>query len=60
MGEVFSLSLGTTPLVVSFPHDGTEIPPELEVRLTPAARLRPTLRRFVEVLLVWASERRGT
>lgn len=29
------------PLLVSFPHDGTEIPPELAARLTPAARRLP-------------------
>jgi N-formylglutamate deformylase len=36
-----SLELGTTPLVVSFPHDGLFIPAALERRMTEAALRRP-------------------
>lgn len=34
---VFSLQRGTTPLLLSLPHVGTEIPPELRQRLVPRA-----------------------
>lgn len=39
--DVVRLTLGDGPLIVSFPHDGTAIPPELESRMTPAALRRP-------------------
>jgi len=32
---------GDTPLLVSFPHDGTDIPPEIEARMTDAVLARP-------------------
>jgi len=38
--DIFALSRGTAPLLVSFPHAGTHIPPELERRMTPAALQR--------------------
>ena len=38
--DIFALSRGTAPLLVSFPHAGTAIPPELEGRMTPAALQR--------------------
>ncbi|MFT3663980.1 N-formylglutamate deformylase [Piscinibacter sp.] len=38
--EVFSLSRGTAPLLVSIPHAGTLIPHALERRMTPAALQR--------------------
>ena len=34
---MFTLVRGTLPLLVSFPHVGTEIPPELAARMTPEA-----------------------
>ncbi len=34
---IFTLTPGSTPLLVSFPHVGTEIPPELQSRLVPRA-----------------------
>jgi N-formylglutamate deformylase len=37
---MFSFTLGIAPLLVSFPHAGTEIPPEIEARMTPEALLR--------------------
>ena len=37
---MFTLAPGTLPLVVSFPHAGTEIPPELAARMTPEALQR--------------------
>ncbi|MBS0444840.1 MAG: N-formylglutamate deformylase [Proteobacteria bacterium] len=35
-----TLQRGTSPLLVSFPHAGTVIPPELEARMTPEALQR--------------------
>lgn len=38
--DIFALTRGTAPLLVSIPHAGTRIPPELERRMTPAALQR--------------------
>lgn len=38
--ELFSLSRGDAPLLVSIPHAGTHIPPDLEARMTPEALQR--------------------
>ncbi len=35
--SVYTLTPGSTPLLVSFPHVGTEIPPELQARMVPRA-----------------------
>jgi N-formylglutamate deformylase len=37
---MFTLTRGTAPLLVSFPHAGTEIPPALAARMTPEALVR--------------------
>lgn len=41
MSDVFNLHRGSVPLLVSLPHDGSEIPDELAARMTPAARCAP-------------------
>jgi N-formylglutamate deformylase len=38
--DVFTLTPGTIPLLVSIPHAGTDIPPDIARRMTPAALLR--------------------
>ena len=38
--QSFELRTGTAPLLVSFPHAGTEIPPPIEAQLTPIAAER--------------------
>lgn len=38
--DIFALTQGTAPLLVSIPHAGTAIPPELERRMTPQALQR--------------------
>lgn len=38
--DIFALTRGTLPLLVSFPHAGTRIPPALEARMTPEALQR--------------------
>ena len=37
---MFEFAAGNIPLLVSFPHAGTDIPPELEARMTPEALQR--------------------
>ncbi len=37
--ELFRFSPGTTPLLVSMPHDGTHVPDEIADRFTLVARL---------------------
>jgi N-formylglutamate deformylase len=41
MQEPFRFTPGTVPLLVSLPHVGTGVPPEIEARLTGAARALP-------------------
>jgi len=41
MTHVAKLIRGRSPLVISIPHDGVALPPELVARLTPAARAVP-------------------
>lgn len=41
MSDVFELHRGSAPLLVSLPHDGSRIPDELAMRMTPAARRAP-------------------
>ncbi len=39
--ELFNFSQGSLPLLVSMPHSGTYVPPEIEERLTAAAKTLP-------------------
>lgn len=39
--ETCTLHRGSAPLLVSLPHDGTQLPPDIAARLTPAARRVP-------------------
>ena len=41
MSDVFTLHRGTAPLLVSLPHDGSQIPDDLAARMTPVARRAP-------------------
>ena len=41
MSDVFQLHRGSAPLLVSLPHDGSQIPDELAARMTPSARRAP-------------------
>lgn len=41
MSDVFQLHRGNAPLLVSLPHDGSQIPEELASRMTPSARRAP-------------------
>ena len=52
----FSLQRGSVPLLVSLPHDGTELPAVLAARMTPAARALPDTDWFVGRLYAIARE----
>jgi N-formylglutamate deformylase len=54
--DVFQLHRGTAPLLISLPHDGSLIPPELARRMVPAARRAPDTDWFVSRLYDFARE----
>lgn len=41
MDDIFTLHRGTAPLLISLPHDGSELPPALHAKLTPDAGRLP-------------------
>ena len=55
-GDTFTLHRGNTPLLVSLPHDGSEIPAALAVRMTPEARRAPDTDWHVSRLYDFARE----
>jgi N-formylglutamate deformylase len=54
--DTYTLLRGDSPLLVSLPHDGGEIPCELVPRLTPAARAVPDTDWHVSRLYAFAGE----
>lgn len=52
----FILHRGTAPLLVSLPHDGSEIPPDIAARMTPEARRAPDTDWHVARLYAFARE----
>ena len=54
--ETFVLHLGTAPLLISLPHDGTEVPADIAARLTDSARAVPDTDWFVSRLYAFARE----
>jgi N-formylglutamate deformylase len=54
---VISVHAGSTPLVISMPHVGREIPAEIAARMTPRARAVPDTDWHVERLYAFARER---
>ncbi len=54
--ETFTLHRGSAPLLVSLPHDGTEVPDDIAVRLTPSARRVPDTDWHVSRLYAFANE----
>jgi N-formylglutamate deformylase len=50
MRETFHFTAGTTPLLISIPHCGTFIPPEIAARMTPEALAVPDTDWHVEKL----------
>ncbi len=57
---LWSLERGDSPLVIDIPHAGTLVPPELDARLTPAARTFPDTDWHVEKLYAFAREAGAT
>ena len=51
---MFAFTPGTAPLLVSFPHAGTEIPDELAARMTPEALLRADVDWHLPMLYAFA------
>jgi N-formylglutamate deformylase len=54
--DIFTLHRGTTPLLVSLPHDGTALPDDIAARMTPAARRVPDTDWHVSRLYAFARE----
>src|SRR5882724_9087820 len=54
--ETYTLHQGTSPLFVSLPHDGTALPDDLAMRMTPAARHVPDTDWHVSRLYAFARE----
>ena len=48
--ETVTLHRGESPILISLPHDGSELPAELAARMTPAARRAPDTDWFVSRL----------
>jgi N-formylglutamate deformylase len=57
--DTFTLYRGRAPLLVSLPHDGSEIPPELAARMTPEACGAPDTDWHVSRLYAFAREGLG-
>lgn len=53
---VFTLHRGHLPLLVSVPHEGTQLPPEIAARLTPAAQKVPDTDWHIARLYAFARE----
>jgi len=51
---IFSFEQGSAPLLVSIPHSGLELPPDLSPRLTDTARTLPDTDWFVDRLYTFA------
>ena len=56
MSETYTLHRGTAPLLVSLPHDGSEIPPDLAARMTAGACRAPDTDWHVSRLYAFARE----
>lgn len=54
--QVRRLYQGTTPLLISIPHMGTFLPPNIKRRLTPAASPLPDTDWYLDSLYEFASE----
>ncbi len=54
MSEIYDFTPGTTPLLISVPHCGTEIPADMAARMTPAALAVPDTDWHVEKLYDFA------
>jgi len=60
MSEVYELTRAGGPLILSAPHVGTQLPPELAVRLTPAGRSLADTDWYADRLYPFARELQAT
>jgi len=56
MNEIFQLHRGSAPLLVSLPHDGSEIPADIAARMVARARIAPDTDWHVARLYAFARE----
>ena len=56
MSDIFQLHRGTAPLLVSLPHDGSEIPADIAARMHARARIAPDTDWHVARLYAFARE----
>lgn len=56
MNAVLTLHQGTAPLLISLPHDGTQVPDDIGSRFTPAARQVPDTDWHIAKLYAFARE----
>jgi N-formylglutamate deformylase len=54
--KVYEFTQGTAPLLLSMPHDGTDLPPDIAVRMTPTARSVPDTDWHMHLLYDFARE----
>lgn len=54
MSRIFDFQSGTAPLLISIPHAGTKLAPNMQYSLSPAARQLPDTDWFVDQLYDWA------
>ena len=54
--QTYTLHRGTTPLLVSIPHAGTHLPPDIAAQLTPAGRQRIDTDWHVDALYDFATD----
>jgi N-formylglutamate deformylase len=53
---LYEYTPGSAPLLISFPHSGTHVPPAILARLSPAVRDLPDTDWFVPELYDWAAD----
>jgi len=56
MSDVFSFHAGDSPLLISVPHDGCHLPPDIRDRMTPAGLALPDTDWHVAELYSFARE----
>ena len=56
MKPIFSFQAGHTPLLLSVPHSGTYLPPDISVRLKPSALNTQDTDWYVDRLYAWAKD----
>lgn len=58
--DIFTLHVGISPLLISLPHDGSEVPEDLQARMQPSARSAPDTDWHVSRLYAFAKSMGAT